>query len=110
MRVPTAICLLALSVAVLPAPGPASGQPRGEERPILQDRCRADPDEGDRTRPDAGRNTDDADRSLSELLEDCGGVLDPPATGGRDMVEPPPDTGETPVIRPRDLPDRQDPE
>jgi hypothetical protein len=43
------------------------------------------------------------DRTLSEKLDACNGVLRPPNTGDREMVRPAPDVGETPVIRPDDL-------
>lgn len=47
------------------------------------------------------------DEALAELLERCDGVLRPPPLGAPEMVEPPPDAGTTPVIRPEDLPEEQ---
>ncbi|MEZ2128898.1 MULTISPECIES: hypothetical protein [unclassified Sinorhizobium] len=47
--------------------------------------------------------------TLSEKLDVCNGVLRPPNTGDREMVRPAPDIGETPVIRPDDLPPRGNP-
>lgn len=54
-----------------------------------------------RANPPASQERD-RDRSLSEKLDACNGVLSPPNTGDREMVRPAPDIGETPVIRPDD--------
>ncbi|WP_095204945.1 hypothetical protein [Mesorhizobium carmichaelinearum] len=43
-------------------------------------------------------------KSLSKTLDDCGGVLKPPATGDQGMTSPPPDEGKTPIIKPGELP------
>lgn len=99
-----AIRILALSILTVPA----SGQQGENEQPPVDDRCGVVPD--DENSPDAQRQTNGAEKSLSEVLEDCNGVLDPPPVGDSEIVEPPPDTGETPVIRPDDLPAQQDPE
>ena len=45
--------------------------------------------------------------SLSNLLDPCDGVLKPPPTGDREMAQPPPATGEMPIIKPGDLPPQQ---
>jgi hypothetical protein len=45
--------------------------------------------------------------SLSNKLDPCGGVLKPPPTGDREMAQPPPLTGEMPIIKPGDLPPQQ---
>jgi hypothetical protein len=34
-------------------------------------------------------------------------VLKPPPTGDREMAQPPPSTGEMPIIKPGDLPPQQ---
>lgn len=46
------------------------------------------------------------DQSLTETLEGCGGVLEPPPVGDGEIAEPPPDEGETPVIRPGEVPEQ----
>ncbi|WP_342585785.1 hypothetical protein [Sinorhizobium alkalisoli] len=60
--------------------------------------------------PDADRcrvapGTDE--RTLSEKLDDCNGVLKPPKVGDTELVEPAPDVGKTRVIRPGELPAQQ---
>ncbi|MBT9371859.1 hypothetical protein [Rhizobium sp. CSW-27] len=45
-----------------------------------------------------------ASPSASAQLSDCNGVLKPPAVGDPEMVEPAPPVGDTPVIRPHELP------
>lgn len=37
-------------------------------------------------------------------LADCNGVLRPPSVGDRELVEPAPPVGDTPVIRPGEIP------
>ena len=48
--------------------------------------------------------TDHNPAPLAEKLDDCNGVLTPPTVGDKDIVTPAPDTGETPVINPGDVP------
>jgi hypothetical protein len=45
--------------------------------------------------------------SLSNRLDPCDGVLKPPPTGDSEMAQPPPSTGEMPIIKPGDLPPQQ---
>ena len=45
-------------------------------------------------------------RSLTETLDDCNGVLIPPPTGDEELTEPAPNEGETPVIRPGEIPEQ----
>jgi hypothetical protein len=52
----------------------------------------------------SGRTVQSGDGSSTTQLSDCGGVLTPPAVGDGDMVEPAPSVGETPVIRPQEVP------
>jgi hypothetical protein len=49
----------------------------------------------------------DANGALTEKLDDCDGVLKPPTVGDTEIVEPAPDVGRTPVIRPDELPEQQ---
>nr|WP_080577661.1 hypothetical protein [Sinorhizobium fredii] len=51
--------------------------------------------------------TDATQGTLTEKLDECGGVLKPPRVGDTEMVEPAPDVGRTPVIRPGELPRQQ---
>jgi hypothetical protein len=43
----------------------------------------------------------------TEKLSDCNGVLKPPSTGDGDLVQPAPLVGDTPIIPPSGLPQRQ---
>ncbi|MDX3924337.1 MAG: hypothetical protein QHC90_00845 [Shinella sp.] len=54
------------------------------------------------TPPQNGSATDRS-QNLTRKLDDCNGVLKPPPTGDPEMVEPGPDTGETPVIKPGEV-------
>ena len=61
------------------------------------------PNERCRVAPGAGANGG----TLTEKLDDCDGVLKPPTVGDTEMVEPAPDVGRTPVIRPDEVPEQQ---
>jgi hypothetical protein len=68
--------------------------------------CRvAPPQTGDRGEQD--RTDPQTTQSLSGKLGPCDGVLKPPAVGDQELTQPPPDTGETRVIRPHELPEQQ---
>jgi hypothetical protein len=82
---------------------PALSQAGGEEGPTASERCQTLPGKG------AGDQQGPA-RNPSDKLADCGGVLKPPATGDSEITEPTPDIGKTPLIRPGELPDQQQPE
>lgn len=43
-------------------------------------------------------------QSLSGNLANCNGVLKPPSTGDQELVEPAPQTGNMPVIKPGETP------
>ncbi|QFT66970.1 hypothetical protein FIU93_09305 [Labrenzia sp. THAF35] len=47
------------------------------------------------------------DTEETASLSDCDGVLTPAPVGDRELVEPAPDVGETPVITPEEIPDQQ---
>ncbi|TCQ27931.1 hypothetical protein [Rhizobium sp. PP-CC-3G-465] len=49
-------------------------------------------------------NANSGSGSLTEKLDDCNGVLKPPAVGDGEIVEPAPQTGQMPVITPNDVP------
>lgn len=56
------------------------------------------PPSGTSPNPNPGSGT------LTEKLDNCNGVLKPPAVGDGEIVEPAPQTGQMPVITPNDLP------
>ena len=91
---PLAIASLML---VLAAPAAAqTDQLQGTNNRAAQaDKCRVQPDQG-KQQPGGG--------DLSEKLNDCGGVLKPPATGDQGMATPAPNVGKTPVIKPGEVP------
>ena len=103
MRLLACLSIIAMTMSVSPVLAQDEAEPSSQ-----QDRCQAHPDAKDNrggTEPD----NDDERNSTADVLEDCGGVLRPPPTGDREMTEPPPETGKTPVIRPEDLPGQQTP-
>jgi hypothetical protein len=63
---------------------------------VETDRCRVDP------------GVDDDQKSFADKLDECNGVLEPPRVGDSEIVEPAPDVGKTPVIRPKELPSQND--
>ncbi|MER9795538.1 hypothetical protein NKJ36_00050 [Mesorhizobium sp. M0142] len=75
---------------------PASAQP-GEQSQF--DRCKVEPPD-----KNSQQQQQPAGNNLSDMLEPCGGVLNPPPTGDQGMAAPPPDEGRTPVIKPGDVP------
>ncbi|WP_095205022.1 hypothetical protein [Mesorhizobium carmichaelinearum] len=86
---PLAIASLMLALAV-----PAAAQT--QQNPAQQaDKCRVQTDQGKQQQGSG---------DLSEKLNDCGGVLKPPATGDQGMAAPAPDQGKTPVIKPGEVP------
>ena len=48
-------------------------------------------------------NASNKDERLSGKLDPCDGVLQPPPTGDQGMATPPPDEGNTPVIKPGEV-------
>jgi len=91
---PLAIASLMLALA-MPAAA-QTDQQQGTNNPAPQaDKCRMQPDQG-KQQPESG--------NLTEKLNDCGGVLKPPATGDQGMATPAPDEGKTPVIKPGQVP------
>ena len=80
------------------------------EPPAAED-CLLPPDDGEKALPDGQAAPDDEAEptdtdTLTEKLAPCDGVLQPPPTGDAEIAEPPPDTGETPVIPPGALPEQ----
>ncbi|MFD1745940.1 hypothetical protein ACFSE1_10755 [Rhizobium helianthi] len=52
----------------------------------------------------SGQAPDSKPESLSGNLANCNGVLKPPVTGDHELVEPAPQTGNMPVIKPGEAP------
>jgi hypothetical protein len=74
------------------------------------EKCRAEPQPDSQGQQESTDNNGQAaSRSLTEKLAPCDGVLAPPAVGDQEMTQPPPADGEMPVIKPRDLPQQQQP-
>ncbi len=91
---PLAIVSLMLALAV-PAAAQTDQQQGANNATPQADKCRIQPDQG-KQQPESG--------NLTEQLNDCGGVLKPPATGDQGMATPAPDEGKTPVIKPGQVP------
>lgn len=89
-RLFTATALLPVAVLM---PAAALSQDAGTA--TQAERCRAEP------------GIDDDPQALARKLEECNGVLKPPRVGDPELVEPAPDIGRTPVIRPDELPLQQ---
>jgi len=96
MRPAIAGALVGLATILVVAAPVGAQEPDDEARPERgeqDERCRVDP----------GGN-DGRDRTLTDKLDACDGVLEPPADGDPEMVEPAPEEGRTPVIPPGALP------
>lgn len=91
-----------LSLAGLSCPV-AAQSPENREEPRTADPCRAEP--GDQAQKEKEGQSNDSQRT-AEKLERCEGVLSPPPIGDREIVEPPADTGTTPVIPPGTVPEQ----
>lgn len=85
---------------------PAIAQTSGDGPSPAAKPCQAvpnDPAEGKKTNEDdAGRSAEN--NTARPKLENCDGVLLPPTTGDKEIEEPAPDTGTTPVIPPATIP------
>src|ERR1043166_4225064 len=71
------------------------------------DRCQAPDRQQNQNMTTKEDNSRPANRSDTDKLSDCNGVLKPPSTGDSDFVEPAPSVGDTPIIRPGEIPQRQ---
>lgn len=82
----------------------AVAQPAAESELTIDD-CRLEVlDEENRPDDTPGRPTDD---TLTEALDPCDGVIEPPPVGDQELTISPPAGGETPVIPPSQLPEQQ---
>jgi hypothetical protein len=97
-------CALGCALAVTPAFGADDGDAPKADDTVTSEDCRPAPDaDGDQPSDEAGA-ADEA--TLSDKLDRCGGVLAPPESGDAEITEPAPDTGETPVIPPGQVPEQ----
>jgi hypothetical protein len=91
-------------IVILSSAMPAFSQT--DAKPAPASPCQAQPD----ANGNAGNNSDGSGEdktqagSLTEKLDPCNGVLKPPPTGDSDMTEPAPNQGNTPIIKPGDVP------
>ncbi|MCJ9750664.1 hypothetical protein MOV61_08020 [Neorhizobium sp. BETTINA12A] len=61
------------------------------------------------SQPNHGHGSAGSPQDLSKKLDDCNGELKAPSVGDAEMVEPAPDTGNSRVIRPGELPPHPNP-
>ncbi|MBP1853576.1 hypothetical protein [Rhizobium halophytocola] len=94
--------LVVLSASVLVFPPSAGAVDAAPKTDCIVPTDPDQPADDQATGKDSGSAEDE--QSLTETLDDCNGVLKPPVVGDHEMVEPAPDTGETPVIKPQDVP------
>lgn len=87
---------LSLALAILPLSLQANAQ-------APPDKCVA-PSQSNQDRDSADDHQD-----LSKKLDDCNGELRPPPIGDTEMVEPAPDTGNSRIIRPGEMPPNTNP-
>ncbi|MBZ9807389.1 MULTISPECIES: hypothetical protein [unclassified Mesorhizobium] len=88
-----AIMSVSLMLAA-PAAALAQAEQQNPDKQAPSEKCRAKPD----------GNQQPTDNTLTETLNDCGGVLKPPPTGDQGMAAPAPNEGKTPVIKPDEVP------
>lgn len=100
MRKPRVFYSVLIGVALLI--GQAAAQVPQPNQGVAPLDCRVEPGQ-----KQDERNTTDGDRELSETLEKCRSVLEPPDAGDGTIVMPPPEAGKTPVIPPAAMPEQQ---
>lgn len=98
----TSILIPAAAMALLTSPVMAQA---ADEPMAGRDDCVVAPQPGDGLAvPDETPLDPTDDPTLSETLDPCNGVLEPDRVGDDDITIAPPESGETPVIEPDDLP------
>jgi hypothetical protein len=95
MRV-LAIVPFSLMLALAMPAAAQTDQQQSDSQAPQADKCRIQTEQGAKQQPGSD--------NLTEKLNDCGGVLKPPATGDQGMAAPAPDEGKTPVIKPGEVP------
>ncbi|WP_234905864.1 hypothetical protein [Affinirhizobium pseudoryzae] len=93
--------LAAVSVLAMATGALAQAQNTTPTPQTQTDNCVARPDQD----PQAQQR--DVPGGTTQKLANCDSVLKPPAVGDPEMVEPAPSVGDTPVIKPGDLPPEQ---
>jgi len=96
---PSTLMMGVLGALALAAPVAAQ---TADQAPAQSGRCQAEPQNGQQQKLPPVNNGDI--NSLTETLDPCNGVLQPPPTGDRGMAAPPPDEGKTPVLKPGEVP------
>jgi hypothetical protein len=95
--------MLMLGALALAAPVAAqTDNETPDQAPAQSGPCQAEPQNGQQQKPPPVNNGDN--NSLTEMLDPCNGVLQPPPTGDQGMAAPPPDEGRTPVLKPGEVP------
>lgn len=96
--------LVILAGTIMLAALPAAAQTNNKLAPASP--CQAEPDQNS----NSGNNTNQTSEQkppagdLTQKLDPCDGVLKPPPTGDSGMTAPAPDQGNTPVIKPGEVP------
>lgn len=90
----------ALLLAAMTAAFLVASEAIAQER---QQNCRARPDSETQI-PEENTGKSAKDKSK---LQECDGILKPPAVGDPELVEPAPDVGRMPVIKPKNLPKQE---
>ena len=93
---PVATALTALALA-------GGAHAAGDVAMQAQD-CQLESQDGEAAVPDETPLNPTDDPTLSETLDPCNGVLAPDPVGDSEMTVVPPEGGETPVIKPDELP------
>lgn len=103
-------CVLGFWAVALAMPATAQ---TADPQQTQSEKCRAGPDaqqngqapsSGDQDNSGSQDDSGGQNDNLTGTLDDCNGVLKPPATGDQDMTAPAPDEGSTPVIKPGQVP------
>ncbi|UVC18458.1 hypothetical protein [Mesorhizobium onobrychidis] len=97
---PNALIMGVLGALALAAPAAAQADSQTQDQPPAG-HCQAQPQNGQQQEPPANNG---AGNSLTDTLDPCNGVLQPPPTGDQGMAAPPPDQGRTPVLKPGEVP------
>ncbi len=93
--------------AIACAAGLLCGPAFAQTSPDQSDRCQAPDQQQNQDPAPTDGNSRTANRSDAGKLSDCNGVLKPPLTGDSDLVKPAPPVGDTPVIPPDAVPQKQ---
>ncbi|WP_245268454.1 hypothetical protein [Rhizobium leguminosarum] len=107
LSIETRIVDWAKRICVMCAVGLLSASALAQAPTNQSDRCQAPDRQQNQNMTTAEDNSQPANKPDAEKLANCNGVLKPPSTGDSDLVEPAPPVGDTSVIRPDEIPQRQ---